>query len=235
MGGGWSPGRPRGTGPTRLGRDELGSLRNPFRGKPRPSDDDPEEDDGPHPELPDIGAPTPQGSLGLLHKRAAVRELVRELNASSATVLTEYRGLTTQHLRVLRTTLGEDVSYNVVKNTLMRRAVVAARVPLDEALLTGPTAIAFVKGDVVSAARKLREFAEHEPRLVIKGGVVEGQILTPEDLAEVASLGSREELLAALAGQMRRSIGSAAGVMRAPTGVAASLMRSFEQDRRSSK
>ena len=111
-------------------------------------------------------------------KTAAVAEIVDSFNDSAGAVLTEYRGLTVKQLQDLRRSLGENASYAVVKNTLTKIAATEAGVEGFDALLTGPTAIAFISGDVVEAAKGLRDFAKANPALVIKGGVLDGNILS---------------------------------------------------------
>ena len=119
-------------------------------------------------------------------KAAAVAELTEEFRSSNAAVLTEYRGLTVAQLKELRRSLGSDTSYAVVKNTLTKIAAREAGVPAFDDLLQGPSAIAFVKGDPVEAAKGLRDFAKAHPLLVIKGGVLDGKSLTPAELTKLA-------------------------------------------------
>src|SRR6476646_9628592 len=111
-------------------------------------------------------------------KTSAVAEIVDSFNESSASVITEYSGLSVKQITQLRRALGRDTSYAVVKNTLTKRAAAEAGVPIDASLLTGPTAIAFVKGDPVEAAKGLRDFAKTTPLLVIKGGILDGKALS---------------------------------------------------------
>ena len=125
-------------------------------------------------------------------KTAAVAEITEQFTTSSATVITEYRGLTVKQVTQLRRALGRDTTYAVVKNTLTKRAAADAGVEIDEALLTGPTAIAFVKGDPVEAAKGLRDFARTNPLLVIKGGVLDGKLLSAAEIGRIADLESRE-------------------------------------------
>ena len=110
-------------------------------------------------------------------KAAAVAEIVESFNASAGAVLTEYRGLTVKQLQDLRRSLGANANYAVVKNTLAKIAATEAGIDGFEDLLTGPTAIAFINGDVVEAAKGLRDFAKANPTLVIKGGVLDGKPL----------------------------------------------------------
>ena len=132
-------------------------------------------------------------------KSAAVAELAEQFRSSNAAVLTEYRGLTVAQLKELRTALGANASYAVVKNTLTKIAVKEAGVEGLTDLLVGPSAIAFISGDPVEAAKSLRDFAKDNPLLVIKGGVLDGAPLTADEIKKLASLESREVLLAKLA------------------------------------
>jgi large subunit ribosomal protein L10 len=149
-------------------------------------------------------------------KAAAVAELAEEFRSSNAAVLTEYRGLTVAQLKELRRSLGEHAQYAVVKNTLTKIAARDAGVSQFEELLVGPSAIAFVKGDPVEAAKGLRNFAKDHPALVIKGGVLDGKALSPEEIRQLADLESREVLLAKLAGAMKGSMANAAALFQAP-------------------
>ena len=143
-------------------------------------------------------------------KVAAVAELVERFRGADAVLLTEYRGLTVGQLKQLRRGLGENVTYAVAKNTL---AILAAReVGLDflEADLKGPTAIAFVTGEPVEAAKTLRDFAKENPQLVLKSGAMEGAQLSAEAVKKLADLESREVLLAKAAGALKAKISQAA-------------------------
>ena len=149
-------------------------------------------------------------------KAAAVAELKTDFESSNGAVLTEYRGLTVAQLSELRRNLGDNAKFAVVKNTLTKIAAREAGVAAElEQLLQGPSAIAFVSGDVVETAKGLRDFAKANPDLVIKGGVLDGKALTPDEITKLASLESREVLLAMLAGAMKASMGNAAAVFNA--------------------
>jgi large subunit ribosomal protein L10 len=156
-------------------------------------------------------------------KAAAVAELTEEFRSSHAAVLTEYRGLTVAQLKELRRSLGADTSYAVVKNTLTKIAAKDAGVAAFDDLLQGPSAIAFVKGDPVEAAKGLRDFARAHPHLVIKGGVLDGKSLSPAELTKLADLESREVLLGKLAGAMLASLQNAVFLFNAPLAQAARL------------
>ena len=155
-------------------------------------------------------------------KVAAVAELTERFQASSGAVLTEYRGLTVAQLGELRQSLGENATFTVVKNTLTRIAATEAGVGAElEQLISGPSAIAFVQGDVVEAAKGLRDFAKANPLLVIKGGVLDGKGMTPAEITKLADLEPREVLLAKLAGAMKATMANAAATMAAlPTQMA---------------
>ncbi len=149
-------------------------------------------------------------------KAAAVAELTERFQSSEGAVLTEYRGLTVAQLAELRGALGASATFSVVKNTLTKIAATEAGVAGElGGLLSGPSAIAFVRGDVVEAARGLRDFSRANPLLVIKGGVLDGKALSPAEIEKLADLESREVLLAKLAGGMKASMAKAAAVMSA--------------------
>jgi large subunit ribosomal protein L10 len=161
-------------------------------------------------------------------KIAAVTELADNFRESSGAVLTEYRGLTVKQLQELRRSLGEDVHYAVAKNTLTKIAAKDAGVELDTELLVGPTAIAFIKGDPVLAAKSLRDFAKANTPLVIKGGFLDGKILSAEEITKLADLESREVLLAKLAGGMKASLSNAASLFNAPLAQAARVLGALQ-------
>jgi large subunit ribosomal protein L10 len=138
-------------------------------------------------------------------------------------VLTEYRGLTVKQLQDLRRSLGENANYAVVKNTLTKIAATEAGVDGFDDLLVGPTAIAFINGDVVEAAKGLRDFAKSNPALVIKGGYMDGALLDAKEIAKFADLESREVLLGKLAGAMLASLSQAVYLLNAPLSQAARL------------
>ena len=149
-------------------------------------------------------------------KVAAVAELSEQFTQSNGAVLTEYRGLTVAQLKELRRVLGDDVTYAVVKNTLTKIAVRDAGIEGLDSLLSGPSAIAFIAGDPVEAAKGLRDFAKANQALVIKGGVLDGRPVSPAEISKMADLESREVLLAKLAGAMQASLQNAASLFNAP-------------------
>ena len=161
-------------------------------------------------------------------KTTAVAEITEQFANSSAAVITEYRGLTVKQITDLRRALGRDTTYAVVKNTLTKRAAADAGVAIDDSLLVGPTAIAFVTGDPVVAAKGLRDFAKANPLLVIKGGVLEGKTLSAAEVGRIADLESREVLLAKLAGAIKALPTRAAGLFQAPLAQVARLAKALE-------
>jgi large subunit ribosomal protein L10 len=169
------------------------------------------------------------GHMANAEKISAVAEITEHFSTSNAAVITEYRGLTVKQITDLRTALGRDTTYAVVKNTLTKRAATAAGVSIDDALLAGPTAIAFVKGDPVDAAKGLRDFARTNPLLVIKGGVLDGKSITAAEVAKIADLESREVLLAKLAGALKALPTRAAALFQAPLSQMARLAKALEE------
>jgi large subunit ribosomal protein L10 len=167
-------------------------------------------------------------------KAAAVAEIVDSFNESAGAVLTEYRGLTVKQLQELRRALGENANYAVVKNTLTKLAAKEAGVEGFDDLLNGPTAIAFINGDVVEAAKGLRDFAKANPALVIKAGFVDGASMDAKEIAKLADLESREVLLGKLAGAMLASLSQAVYLLNAPIAqvarLAGALQAKAEQD-----
>ena len=149
-------------------------------------------------------------------KAETVAGLSESLRTSSATVLTDYRGLSVAQLKELRRSLGTEVRYAVVKNTLTKIAAKDAGVDGLDDLLVGPSALAFVGGDPVEAAKGLRAFAKDNPALIIKGGYMDGKVLTAADVSKLADLESREVLLAKMAGAMKASMAGAAALFSAP-------------------
>ncbi len=161
-------------------------------------------------------------------KAAAVAELTDAFRSSQGAVLTEYRGLTVKQLQELRRALGANASYAVVKNTLTKIAAKEAGVDSFEELLTGPSAIAFINGDVVETAKRLRDFARANSPLVIKGGVLDGLPLTIDEISRIADLESREVLLAKLAGALVASLQNAVYLFNAPLAQVARLAGALE-------
>ncbi len=164
-------------------------------------------------------------------KVTAVAEIADKFRGASASVVTEYRGLTMTQLTALRGSLGDDATYRVAKNTLIKRAAEDAGVEGLEQLLVGPTAIAFVTGEPVNAAKALRDFAKANQGLVIKGGFMDGRALTVAEVNSLADLESREVLLAKLAGAMKANLSKAAGLFAAPASQIARLAQALADKR----
>src|SRR5215211_1041307 len=161
-------------------------------------------------------------------KAATVAQLRDKFTNSSGAFLTEYRGLSVKALKDLRVSLGQNASYSVSKNTLTTIAAGEAGIDgLDEQLV-GPTAIAFIDGDPVVVAKGLRDFARTNPLLVIKGGVVEGKLLGPDDVRKLADLESREALLSRIAGGMQGVLAQAISLISAPLSQAARLFSALQ-------
>jgi large subunit ribosomal protein L10 len=164
-------------------------------------------------------------------KATAVADLSDRFRTAAATVLTEYRGLSVAELTQLRRSLGAGATYSVAKNTLAKRAAADAGISGIEDLFTGPTALTFVAGDPVEAAKGLREFAKTHPLLVIKGGVFEGRAISAAEVNRLADLESREVLLAKLAGAMKANMSKAAALFQAPLSKTARLAAALQEKR----
>jgi len=162
-------------------------------------------------------------------KAAAIAELSEKFKSSNAAVLTEYRGLTVKQITDLRSSLRGNATYAVVKNTLTQLAAKDAGVTAFDGQLVGPTAIAFIEGDAVEAAKGLRDFAKANPHLVIKGGVLDGKTLSAAEITTLADLESREVLLARMAGAMKGSLNKAAYLFVAPLSQAARVVDALRQ------
>jgi len=167
-------------------------------------------------------------------KVAAVAEMTERFQNSAGAVLTEYRGLSVAQLGELRRSLGDHATFAVVKNTLTKIAAADAGMAGELTdMLCGPSAIAFVQGDAVEAAKGLRDFSRANPFLVIKGGVLDGKVMTPAEIARLAELESREVLLAKLAGAMKASMSGAAATFAALPTKMARLLAALEEKRAS--
>jgi large subunit ribosomal protein L10 len=165
------------------------------------------------------------------HKVEVVDEVKTRVGAATASIVSEYRGLTTAELAELRGALaavGGD--YRIFKNTLVRLAIDGGEYqPLSE-YLNGPTALTFVQGDISAVAKALRDFSRNNPLLVIKGGLADGSLLSPGDLAALAELPPREVLLARLAGALAAPMQQMAGLLQAlPRNMAYGLSALIEQ------
>ena len=165
-------------------------------------------------------------------KVTAVAEITEQFKSSTATLVTEYRGLTVANLAELRRSLSGTATYAVAKNTLVKRAAAEAGIEGLDELFAGPTAIAFVNGEAVDAAKAIKKFAKDHKALVIKGGYMDGRALTVAEVEAIADLESREVLLAKLAGAMKGNMAKAAGLFAAPASQMARLAAAL-QDKKS--
>ncbi|RDH77009.1 50S ribosomal protein L10 [Mycolicibacterium moriokaense] len=162
-------------------------------------------------------------------KAAAVADIVERFNSSTATLVTEYRGLSVANLKDLRRALGDSASYRVAKNTLVKRAAAEAGIEGLDELFVGPTAIAFVKGEAVDAAKAIKKFAKDHKSLVVKGGYMDGRALSVSEIDKIADLESREVLLAKLAGAMKAKTSQAAALFQAPASQVARLAAALQE------
>ncbi|MBO0854149.1 MAG: 50S ribosomal protein L10 [Nocardia sp.] len=165
-------------------------------------------------------------------KVTAVAEITEQFKSATATVITEYRGLSVGNLTELRRALGSGATYSVAKNTLVKRAAAEAGVEGLDELFVGPTAITFIQGEPVDAAKALKTFAKENKALVIKGGYMDGAPLSVSEVERIADLESREVLLAKLAGAMKGNMTKAAGLFAAPAGQVARLFAALEDKKR---
>jgi large subunit ribosomal protein L10 len=164
-------------------------------------------------------------------KATAVADIAEQFRASTATVITEYRGLSVANLADLRRSLAGSATYSVAKNTLIKRAASEAGIEGLDELFVGPTAIAFVSGEAVDAAKAIKTFAKEHKALVIKGGYMDGHALTVAEVERIADLESREVLLAKLAGAMKANLSKAAGLFNAPASQVARLAAALQEKR----
>jgi large subunit ribosomal protein L10 len=162
-------------------------------------------------------------------KATAVADIAERFRDSTATLITEYRGLTVANLAELRRSLGDSAHYSVAKNTLIKRAASEAGIEGLDELFAGPTAIAFVTGEPVDVAKAIKTFAKENKALVIKGGYMDGHPLTVAEVERIADLESREVLLAKLAGAMKGNLAKAAGLFNAPASQLARLMAALQE------
>ena len=168
-------------------------------------------------------------------KATAVADIAEQFKGSAATLVTEYRGLTVANLKDLRRSLGDSATYTVAKNTLVKRAAAEAGIEGLDELFAGPTAIAFVKGEAVDAAKAIKTFAKDNKALVIKGGYMDGHALSVAEVERIADLESREVLLTKLAGAMKASQTKAAGLFQAPLSQVARLAAALEEKKAGDK
>lgn len=161
-----------------------------------------------------------------IEKVAALKEQIAD---STAILLTEYRGLSVHDATELRRSLSDQARFSVTKNTLLGRAADQAGIAGLDELLTGPTAVAFVQGDVVATAKRLVDAAKRFPALVLKGGYMEGRVLSGEEARALADLESREVMLSKVAGMMKAEMSRAASMFQALQGRFLSLLEAYKE------
>ncbi|PXW35227.1 50S ribosomal protein L10 [Nocardia sp. 348MFTsu5.1] len=162
-------------------------------------------------------------------KVTAVAEITEQFKGATAAVVTEYRGLSVKQISELRRSLGDGAVYSVAKNTLVKRAAADAGVTGLDELFTGPTAIAFIEGEPVVAAKAIKNFAKDNKALVIKGGFMDGRALSVAEVESIADLETREVLLAKLAGAMKGNLAKAAGLFIQPASQIARLAAALQE------
>ncbi|MGV0384170.1 50S ribosomal protein L10 [Corynebacterium sp. 22_2729] len=160
---------------------------------------------------------------------ASLEELKARFEQAQSTLLTEYRGLSVAETTELRRALGSEVTYSVAKNTMIKLAAREAGIELDESLLTGPTAIAFINGEAVDAAKAMKDFGKDHKNFVIKGGYMDGATIDAAQVEAIAELDNRETTLAKLAGAMQGSLAKAAGLFNAPASQVARLAAALQE------
>jgi len=149
-------------------------------------------------------------------KVASVQAVAERLDAAEAVFVTEYRGLKVHDLEKLRVELREvGAQYRIFKNTLARIAAREQGLEALESLLVGPTGLVFSGSDVAATAKRLRDFSRTNPALVIRGGMIDGSVFDERTVAQLASLPSREVLLAQLAGALVAPLSSCVSVLSA--------------------
>ena len=159
-----------------------------------------------------------------------VAELKEQIESANALLLTEYRGLTVEEITELRRSLRDvDASLAVIKNTLMQRAANDAGIAELDELLVGPSAIAFVNGDVVAVAKKLKDASKQFPALVIKGGYMDGAPLDAAGASSLADLESREVMLSKIAGMLKSEMSRAAATFIATQSKFLSLLEAYKE------
>ncbi len=155
--------------------------------------------------------------------QAELAELKDKFAEADSVFLTEYRGLTVAQISELRKSLGFDVQYHVAKNTLIKIAAQDKGIEGLDEHLTGPTAVAFIKGEAVDAAKVMKKFASDNEAFIVKGGYMDGNALSADQVKAIAELDNRETTLAKLAGAMKGSLAKAAGLFNAPASQVARL------------
>ena len=160
---------------------------------------------------------------------AELAKLKEYFDEADSLVLTEYRGLTVQQITDFRTDLGKDVKYHVAKNTLIKRAAAEAGIEGLDDLLTGPTAVAFIKGEAVDAAKAMKKFGSSNEKFIVKGGYMDGAPLDADQVKALADLDDRETTLAKLAGTLKGKMTQTAGLFSAPASQVARLSAALQE------
>jgi large subunit ribosomal protein L10 len=171
------------------------------------------------------------GAMPNAEKLEKVQALKERISDSEALLLTEYRGLTVHDTKELRRSLADTASFAVVKNTLMSRASVEAGIDDFQRLLEGPTAVAFVKGDVVSAAKKVVDAAKKYPALILKGAYMEGRVLDAAQAQALATLESRDVMLSRIAGMIKADVARAAAAFVAVQSRVLGLLEAYKNQK----
>src|SRR6478736_1177632 len=185
---------------------------------------------------PSLAAEVPnyeEACMAKADKATAVADIAEQFKEATAALVTEYRGLTVANLKDLRRSLGESATYTVAKNTLVKRAAAEAGIEGLDELFVGPTAIAFVTGEAVDAAKAIKKFAKDNKALIVKGGYMDGRPLTVTEIDKIADLESREVLLAKLAGAMKAKTSQAAALFQAPAAQVARLAAALQEKKAS--
>jgi large subunit ribosomal protein L10 len=183
----------------------------------------------------DIPSIHEEASMAKAEKATAVADIAEKFKEATATVVTEYRGLTVTNLAELRRSLGNGTTYTVAKNTLVKRAASDAGVEGLDDLFTGPTAIAFINGEPVDAAKAIKKFAKENKALVIKGGYMDGRALSVSEVERIADLESREVLLSRVAGALKAKQSQAAALFIAPASQVARLAAALHEKKAGSE
>ena len=168
------------------------------------------------------------GSMPNAEKVEKVAALKERIDGADALLLAEYRGLSVHDATELRRSLSEQARFAIVKNTLFQRAAADAGVAELEALLDGPTAVAFVQGDVIATAKKVVDAAKRFPALVLKGGYLDGKVLSAAEAQALATLESREAMLSKVAGLMKAEMARAASMFEAIQGRFLGVLESYK-------
>jgi large subunit ribosomal protein L10 len=168
--------------------------------------------------------------MPITQKVERVAALKERIEGSNALLLAEYRGLSVSEITELRRSLREaDTSFAVIKNTLMARAAVDAGIEDLESYIEGPSAVAFIHGDPVAAAKSIKAASKLYPALVLKGGFMEGRVLTAEDASALADLESREVMLSKIAGLMKGEMSRAASMFVSAQSKFLSLLEAYKE------